>query len=69
MAKLEGKELEAAIENRQAARRLAEQQAISGDGICGAMFTLESIAHAAGLGYVATTAQDFSDENDEERPF
>ncbi len=50
---------------------LARKAAIRGDGIAGAMFELESIASKYGLGYLAKTAQDWrdEDEDDEMRPF
>jgi len=51
---------------------LARQAAQEGDGIAGALFELESIAHTIpGGGFMATTAQDMrdEDEDDEIRPF
>ena len=59
------------IANRKAAKQLAWDQALRGDPICGGLFALESMAQAAGLGYEATTMQDWrdEDEDDEIRPF
>lgn len=60
------------INNRKAAMALARDAAIGGDGIAGAMFELESAAHTVpGGGFIATTAQDFrdEDEDDDVRPF
>lgn len=68
--KTDGKELDELIENRKAARQLALNQAMAGDEICGAMFALETIAQDAGLGFVARTQQDYSDDDDDDiRPF
>jgi len=60
------------LANRRAAMELARQAAQEGDGIAGALFELESIAHTIpGGGFMATTAQDMrdEDEDDEIRPF
>jgi hypothetical protein len=59
------------IQNRKAAMEMVRKQAQRGCGICGAMFELESAAHAAGLGFMATTAIDWRDEDsdDEMRPY
>lgn len=58
------------IKNRLAAKRLMQDQAIKGDSIAGATCALESIAHDAGLGFLAATAQDYSEDDDDEiRPF
>lgn len=67
--KLSGKELEHAIENRKAARQMALNAAIKGNAVCGAMFAMESMASDAGLGFLATTAQEYSDDDDDIRPF
>lgn len=69
MNKLSGKELEELIEDRKAALSLATDAAIRGDPICGGMFALESLAQRNGLGFIATTMQDYDDEDDSIRPF
>lgn len=60
-----GKELEEAIANRKIALEMARNAASRGDGVCGGLFALESAAHAAGLGFLATTAQDYDDDDED----
>lgn len=62
MDKLTGKELEEAIANRKAARQMAIDAAIQGDGICGALFALESLAEPFYLGL--DYSDDIPDEDD-----
>lgn len=59
------------MSNRQAAMNAVRDAAMKGNGIAGALFELESAAHSAGLGFIATTAQDFRDEDEDDniRPF
>jgi|WetSurMetagenome_2_1015567.scaffolds.fasta_scaffold1711634_2 hypothetical protein len=60
------------LANRRAAMELARQAAMRGDPIAGALFELESAAATTHGGqFLATTAQDFrdEDEDDEMRPF
>lgn len=67
----EGYPFEHVLENRKAARDIAWDAAAQGDGTAGALFALESMAHAAGLGYMVETADQYRDpdEDDEIRPF
>jgi len=59
------------ITNRTAALNLARRNAARGDTICGSLFALESMASSVGLGFMATTAQDWRDEDEEDdiRPY
>ncbi len=60
------------IKNRKAMLDAARDAAIGGDPICGAMFALESLARGVhGGGFIATTAQDWRDEDDDDdiRPY
>jgi hypothetical protein len=67
--KLDGLDLEESITDRIAARKLAIDTAMRGDCICGALFTIEALAHENGVGFVATTALDYSDDDDSVRPY
>lgn len=63
-------EMDERIKNRLAGKKMMQDQAIKGDPICGAACALESIASDMGLGFMAGTAIDFSEEDDEDiRPY
>lgn len=58
MSKMDGKEFEHALENRRAARAMAQDAAMRGNGICGGYFALLS-SH-----WMAQQIDDFSDYDD-----
>jgi hypothetical protein len=68
MDKLTGKELEEAIIARQIANKAVSDAAAMGDPICGAFASLEASVRKQGLGNIIDY-QDYSDEDDEDRPY
>lgn len=62
-------ETEERIKDRIAGKELMRDQAIKGDPICGAACALEGIANDLGLGFLAGTAVDYSEEDDDIRPY
>ncbi len=58
------------VNNKIAGRELALRQAVRGDKICGALFALEAIARSIpGGDFIAGTMQDWSDDEDDIRPY
>lgn len=61
------------IQNRQAANDLMHRQAMKGDKICGAYFSLKSLAGTVpGGNFIAGTVQDYGDDMEDEedmRPY
>ena len=66
-----GKISDETIANRKAAMEMVHEAALRGDEACAGLFELESMAQSCGLGFMATTAQDWADEEEDEdvRPY